>query len=141
MAKYLLNYNEKYAPQIGSFLQRLEIKADQVVRIPDEELEVIRNEEPIVIKNLMKEKIKSVDAVFYFAGNDLPEDSMMLYQFETAKELNIPVIPIIIPKTEGILPDQLNSLLPVKMAAMNVKMKVWEQLKEFWGGDNWGKYG
>lgn len=132
MVQVLLNYNKKYSPNIGTYLKKMEYRIEDVVILPEEEKELIRKEEPTVIRNIMKEKIRKVDGLIYLAGDDPPDDKLLEYEIDAAKENNIPVVSVKIPDTKGVLPPILQDNGTVRMHTMNVKMELWDQMKPFY---------
>ncbi len=80
----------------------------------------------------MVSKLKAVDALIYLAGDDPPDNIFIAYQIKSALASDIPVVPVIIPLTKGVLPESLAERKPIKMQSMNVKLDLWNQLKNYY---------
>ncbi|WP_457559735.1 hypothetical protein [Candidatus Harpocratesius sp.] len=129
MVQILLIFNQKYSKLIGKYLKKLEIHPQDIVFITESEKKFINMKSEIAKRNLLLVIIQNVDAILYFAGEDLSEDSFTDLQIEIGKERKIPVFPILIPGTDGIVPNVLKNQIPINMASKILKQKIWMEIK------------
>ena len=128
----MLSYNKKYAAELGKYLKLMEYTLKDIIIFPENEKPLLLKHEPEVIRNVMISKLKAVDALIYLAGDDPPEEGIVPYLIDAALASDIPVVPVKIPSTQGILPSSLANRKPVKMQSMNVKLDLWNQLKDYY---------
>ncbi|MHA1522056.1 MAG: hypothetical protein ACTSRK_17915 [Promethearchaeota archaeon] len=132
MVQVMLNYNKQYADELGKYLKLMEYTLKDIVIFPENEKPLLLKHDPDVIRNVMVAKLKNIDALIYLAGDDPPEDGIVQYLIAAALASDIPVVPVKIPSTKGILPPSLSKRKPVKMQSMNVKLDLWNQLKDYY---------
>ncbi|TFH29834.1 MAG: hypothetical protein E4G98_03155 [Promethearchaeota archaeon] len=132
MVQVMLSYNKKYAGELGKYLKMMEYTLQDIVLFPENEKPLLLKQDPDVIRNVMVSKLKAVDALIYLAGDEPPDDIFIDYQINSALTSNIPVVPVRIPSTRGVLPECLAQRKPIKMQSMNVKLDLWEQLKRYY---------
>ncbi|MCF2141865.1 MAG: hypothetical protein K9W44_17570 [Candidatus Lokiarchaeota archaeon] len=114
------------------YLEKLKINNQDIIYITESEKKFINMKSEIAKRNLLLVIIKNVDIIIYFAGEDPPEDSFVDLQIKIGMEKKIPIIPIKIPGTIGIVPNILKNQTPLKMASKILKQKIWIEIKQFY---------
>lgn len=132
MVQLFLIFNQKYSKYMRKYLEKLKINNQDIIYITESEKKFINMKSEIAKRNLLLVIIKNVDIIIYFAGEDPPEDSFVDLQIKIGMEKKIPIIPIKIPGTIGIVPNILKNQTPLKMASKILKQKIWIEIKQFY---------